>query len=124
MTAQTVAADVADERDRQDAKWGEQNHPDGTGEHSIPLRRIIFHGPAVSENGDAHYAFGLALMAKQATDQAARAGAVTWSDILLEEVFEALAEDDPVRLRAELVQVAAVAQQWVEAIDRRVEVTR
>ena len=26
-----VLQDIADERDRQDARWGEQNHPDGTG---------------------------------------------------------------------------------------------
>ena len=36
-----------------------------------------------------------------------------------EEVFEAFAEDDPKLLRAELVQVAAVALQWADAIDRR-----
>ncbi len=42
-----------------------------------------------------------------------------WRDILLEEVFEALAEEEPKELRKELVQVAAVAAQWVEAIDRR-----
>jgi hypothetical protein len=34
-------------------------------------------------------------------------------------VAEALAEDDPTLLRAELIQVAAVAVAWVEAIDRR-----
>lgn len=118
----SAAQDVTTERARQDAKWGEQNHPDGTGERSIPLGRIVYHGPAVPENGDKHYAFGLALMAKQATDQAARAGTVTWADILLEEVFEALAEGDTARLRTELIQVAAVAQQWAEAIDRRATV--
>ncbi|TIH26025.1 NUDIX hydrolase, partial [Subtercola vilae] len=42
-----------------------------------------------------------------------------WQDILLEEVFEAFAESDTSKLRTELIQVAAVAQQWVEAIDRR-----
>lgn len=30
-----------------------------------------------------------------------------------------MAEKDPVNLRAELIQVAAVAVAWVEAIDRR-----
>ncbi|HYF53037.1 MAG TPA: hypothetical protein VEA41_02135 [Salinarimonas sp.] len=44
---------------------------------------------------------------------------MTYSQILAEEVAEALAESDPMLLRAELVQVAAVAVQWVEAIDRR-----
>lgn len=46
-------------------------------------------------------------------------GIVTFRDILACEVAEAFAEEDPARLRAELIQVAAVAVQWVEAIDAR-----
>lgn len=42
-----------------------------------------------------------------------------WLHILREEVAEAFAETDPVALRGELVQVAAVAVAWAEAIDRR-----
>ena len=38
---------------------------------------------------------------------------------MFEEVAEAFAEADVRRLRAELVQCAAVAVKWVEAIDRR-----
>jgi hypothetical protein len=45
--------------------------------------------------------------------------ACTWSAILLEEVFEAMAEDDPERLQKELVQVAAVAVAWIEALNQR-----
>lgn len=112
-----VIANIINERRRQDEKWGEQNHPDGTGEKSIPLNGIV-RGPG-SVTGDKHYAFGLALQAKSSTDRKAEAGEVTFADILLEEVFEALAESDPEKLRIELVQVAAVAAQWVEAIDRR-----
>ena len=57
--------------------------------------------------------------AKKATDTAFKHGKVTYRDILLEEVFEALAESNPARLRVELVQVAAVAVAWVEKIDRQ-----
>jgi len=114
-TGRKVAADVRAERARQDQKWGEQNHPDGTGATTYPL------------NGDHHdlyataesWAEELATWSQTETDHAARTGTVSWRHILLEEVFEALAEDDPAKLRAELVQVAAVAQQWAEAIDRR-----
>ena len=91
-------ADVADERNRQDARWGEQNHPDGT-------------GGAVSE--------ALADMAKADYERAAATGAMTWELVLWEEVAEALAETDPARLREELIQVAAVAVAWAECIDRR-----
>lgn len=117
--AEAVAADVAAERARQDAKWGEQNHLDGTGRVFRPLDTIAaqssyFH--ATNRFGDAE---DLASAAKRATDVAAGHGDVRWADILLEEVFEALAEAEPQRLYDELIQVAAVAQQWAEAIKRR-----
>lgn len=114
----TVLDEVAAERERQNAKWGEQNHPNGTGPQATPLRGILFDGPVIPENGCKKYALGLSYLAKGSTDAAAAAGAVTFADILLEEVFEALAEEDPAKLRTELIQVAAVATQWVESIDR------
>jgi hypothetical protein len=109
----SAAADVAAERARQDAKWGEQHHPDGTGPDVRPLAALVANAHAQAT------APWLAARAPSITDTKANAGQVTWRDILLEEVFEALAEDDPAHLRTELVQVAAVAQQWAEAIDRR-----
>jgi hypothetical protein len=94
----SALADVVAERQRQEAKWGRQNHRNGTG----------FPG---SEN-DAKFW-------RANCDQRHRNGTGTWLDILLEEVYEAAAEDDPQKLRAELIQVAAVAVSWAEAIDRR-----
>lgn len=97
-----VLAEVRDERERQHAKWGEQNPPDGTG----PQRRQdIF---ALDPD-----------LAKGRCAVAFQEGRGTWAHILAEEVAEALVESDPAKLRAELVQVAAVAVQWIEAIDRR-----
>ncbi len=61
----------------------------------------------------------MAQVAKARTDERAADGTVEWLDILMEEVCEAAAEDDHVTLRAELVQVAAVALSWVEDIDRK-----
>jgi hypothetical protein len=94
-----VEEEIRDERRRQDAKFGEQNHPDGTG---LPVYEYA---------------------ARRHRDQAQRAaadGALAWRDVLLEEVYEALAEPkNSATLRAELVQVAAVAVAWIEAIDRR-----
>lgn len=103
-TAQ-VLLDVLDERTRQNAKWGEQNHSDGTGPDAV----WAFTGPASY----------VAQCAKRDTDEAADAGVVTWRHIIVEELAEAIAEDDVDRLRAELIQSAAVCVQWVEAIDRR-----
>jgi hypothetical protein len=119
MTADSdIAVEVLGERHRQDEKWGEQNHPDGTG----PGAPVLFGTWLMLAPPDALHearAQRLAAAATESTDAAAANGAVTWTDILLEEVLEALAEDDPVKLRVELIQVAAVAQQWVSAIDRR-----
>ena len=99
--------EVLHERRAQD-KWGEQNHPDGTG---ADVREPVQGYPFT--NGM------LADAARLYTDQAAEYGRLTYADILREEFREALAEANPGRLRAELVQVAAVAVAWVEAIDRR-----
>ncbi len=114
MTApgtQTLAVlrEVATERHEQYAKHGDQAHlPDGTGPH-VGWR---FDGAART----------LANVARGMVYERVKTGDIAFAHILLEEVFEALAEADPLRLRAELVQVAAVTVQWIEAIDDRVEV--
>jgi hypothetical protein len=97
-----VIDQVWDERRRQDDKWGEQNHPDiGPRSHADP------YPPEEADDWK-----------ERNTDRAAD-GTLSWDGILLEEVYEALSELDPAKLRAELVQVAAVAVAWIEAIDRR-----
>lgn len=102
-----VLAEVQAERERQDAKWGEQNHRDGTGPRTAAIVGMLCHADQA-----AHYA-------RLACQAAAEEGETTWRLVLAEEVLEALAESDPARLRAELVQVAAVAVAWAAAIDRR-----
>lgn len=93
----TVLSDIDDERDRQDKRWGEQNHPDGTS--------------ATREH--------FATSARRRADINAKDGSLTWLDILQEETQEAFAETDPDNLREELVQCGAVIVAWIEAIDRR-----
>lgn len=106
-----LVLDVLRERDRQDAKWGEPHEqPDGTGPYSMPLLNIL--GEMVS-------ALELADRAKRATDEAIAAGTVTLTDILLEEVFEALAEEAADPLSTELTQVAAVCVKWARIITER-----
>lgn len=108
----TALDDVAAERVAQDAKWGQQNHPDGTDTNWVDQIR-----PAFGWNGSE--AMHAAKLARSDCQRAARRGEVTWLKILREEAAEAFAETDPAKLRAELIQVAAVAVAWVEAIDRR-----
>jgi NTP pyrophosphatase (non-canonical NTP hydrolase) len=62
--------------------------------------------------------------AKQLTRYAAGGDYLSWDKILVEEVAEAVeaaANGDLTALREELVQVAAVAVAWIEAINRRID---
>lgn len=92
--------EIAAERARQDAKWGEQNWPS-----VIDANRAIW--PALAQE------------AKDECDQAMRDGTCTFMHIAYEEFAEVGAAPDDVARRAELVQLAAVCVQWIEAIDRR-----
>ena len=83
------------ERDRQEARWGHQHRDSGTSEHLTSLANMF----------------------RQACDDAERNGGATWRHVLAEEVYEAFAESDPTRLRAELVQAGAVIVAWIEDID-------
>jgi hypothetical protein len=106
-----VLAEVSEERARQDVKWGEQNHPNGTGDDRLlPAFSITYNGQATMGT--------LAYTARNWCQSLAESGTCTYAAILLEEVGEALAEEDSAALRAELIQVAAVAVAWVEKIDR------
>lgn len=111
-----VLAEVQEERERQNAKWGEQNHPNGTGPKVQPVAEIVRGRANAIVNR--HYAFGLVHQATSACQQAFAEDRGTWRDIFMEEVFESIAEDNPAKLRAELIQCAAVAVAWVEKIDR------
>lgn len=94
-----VLSEVAEERERQHEKWGEQNWPDGTSE--------LVWGPVANE-------------LRAGNDERLVIGGTHWLGILGEEMAEAFAEEGgSALLRAELVQVAAVAVAWIEAIDRR-----
>lgn len=108
----STLAEVHAERQRQDARWGEQNHPDGTGSSASLLDDI---GALWDDNSNADVADA----ARDRVEALAAVNRCTYAHILAEEFFEALAEDDPRGVRAELIQVAAVAVAWVEAIDRR-----
>lgn len=64
---------------------------------------------------------GVAVDARRDCRTAFAAGAGSWAHILVEEVAEAVdeaADGDVHDLRAELVQVAAVAVRWIRALDR------
>lgn len=96
MKAFAEAVDA--ERQNQLAKWGDQRHPDGTG------------GPVMRQRADE---------ARAQCQYLAANGGSDWRAVLLEEVYEAMAEDNPFRLRVELIQSAAVIAAWLSDLDRR-----
>lgn len=93
-----IVADLLAERDRQETKFPDQHLEAGTSSSFVNQTiRDMF---------------------REGTDVAAGIGTVTWKHVLREEVYEAFAEDEPDKLRVELVQVMAVAARWIEDIDR------
>ena len=110
-----VAADVIVERARQHGKWGAQDCPN------------LFL--------EAQYSLHASDVQRVTCQERFRQGIGSWADILLEELAEGLDEARRAAmapagsadregalndLRDELVQVAAVAAAWVEAVDREI----
>ncbi|MFD5616470.1 hypothetical protein [Kitasatospora sp. NPDC127060] len=90
-------ADIAAEHEAIRTRWGDQHHPTGAHRGFALVRRLL----------------------QYLCDRAARRGRKTWRHILIEEVFEVLAEPaDREAMRAELVQVGAVVVSMIEDLDR------
>ena len=111
MSTESILAEVAQERARQDEKWGEQNHP---------LVCQTVEDVEAEHHGHLHEAerFKFINDSRVAFSAEHSVHAEAWDSILLEEVHEAFCEYDPQRARAELIQVAAVAVAAIESIDR------
>lgn len=124
-TTASILDEIAAERARQDAKWGEQNHPDGD---PIILGRLADGGPFGTPNVVAlsladHYEIPSATRAKYICDTEAKFGGRTWPSIAVEELAEVVeaTTEGRGRTRTELVQLGAVIVAWIESIDRAVE---
>lgn len=91
-----IAHELVLETDRQLEKWGIQNHPIGNAPHYAKTADIM----------------------RAQCDGAAEAGECTWRHILLEEWWEAMGEEDPAKVREELVQAGAVIVSMISSLDR------
>lgn len=94
---QGIVDEVFAERERQVEQFGVQDIPLGTSADWKDLEDF-FRGECQAKTAD---------------------GTVTFLDVLLEEIFEVAAEEDPAKLRDEVIQAIAVGFQIVEAIDRK-----
>lgn len=118
--------DVAVERLRQNQIFGIQHHPAGTGEEvAIPLgywkpgqgafyRLEVIHGHGTIYLDPVK----LAAMLRERCRNRVADHEATWVDILMEEVFELLAETEPGKVYTEAIQVSAVAAALAESIAR------
>lgn len=101
--------EIKAERERQDLKWGEQNHP--------ILNEDLMVIPVVHTS--LYYGIPTEEAAKRKCDQRAKEGRVTFMDILVEEVSEVASSGKDIQaMREELIQVAAVAVAMIQSLDR------
>ena len=121
-----VLTDLVLRRHAQIQQWGHnETMSDGTGPD---VRWAV--GLAVDSSGTLHADTCPATYGAQALEEMVRTRydrkvqrdgveALTWVDILLEEVTEAFVEDDPAKLYSELADVGAVVVSWMEKIRQR-----
>ncbi len=105
-----VLADIIAERARQDAKWGEQNHP------------VLFNlasRQAYQQVAESWKRINDRRVGERNRDGFPPDKNAAWDGIIMEEVAEALADGDPARIREELVQAAATVVAAIECLDRK-----
>lgn len=115
-----IMKEISLERDAQDEKWGEQSHPDGTGEDNLELL-VPYYETAFNGELAVVSATQLREEMRARTELAFSQDSGTYEMILTEEWAEVLAESDPYKLRKELIQLAAVAVAWIQKLDRDIE---
>lgn len=108
-----VLGEIAAERVRQDAKWGD----DFARIPSLPHAFI----PGNADIACAVVGLPTESEAKARCERFHRAKDPCFALIAVEELAEAVAAPDDATRRGELVQTAAVIAKWIEAIDRRAE---
>lgn len=120
-----ISGEVIHEVSRAREKHGPNAHlADGTGPGETLIRDLRNEGNldiGAEDDGGINYwpsNYELELAAQQANDQH-RETPTTRLMVLLEEAFEAGAAVDATDLRAELIQVAAMAIDWIADLDDR-----
>jgi len=106
------------ERNRQLDKWGPQSWP-------MVREEEVQGGPRVSR--EQRIAFRHCLQTeetyKKRCDQRTDQGVLSWADILLEELAEAIYAKYPGHVREELVQLGAVVVAAIEDLDKKRNMT-
>jgi hypothetical protein len=124
-----VLDDIAAERQRQFAKWGDQADcadADPTLLARVKSEEWFGHPTALAVRLAAEYEVPTERRAKYTCQREADAHGGTHAGIVIEEIAELIAavahshaEDDITKMRTEAIQAAATLVQWIEAMDRR-----
>lgn len=107
-----VLQEVQAERERQDNKWGEQNHP--------CLDQVLLNrkGSCTPMRMCEEYEIPSEGRAKRKCQDAFDKGTGTFAHIAIEEMSEIVSAFNIHKRREEIIQLAAVCVAWVEKIDR------
>lgn len=115
LRTQSVLDLVSEERKRQEAMYPENDSLlDGTGPN---VRWLEVDDPGIYTKG----AEEIELALRCGYERHEETSRVTWMHLVREEVAEVFVEDDPSRLKEELIQLAALAVSWVERLNAREE---
>lgn len=107
-------AEVIEERDKQDAKWGPPKDIP-----SVSHKLLNRPNGCTGDRMLAEYDLPPEAVAKRYCDAATERGEVTMAHILLEELCEVVAAPNDNKRRKELIQLAACCVKAVEIIDMR-----
>lgn len=103
-----ISAEIFAERERQNSKWGEQNHPSVDPDIAEAGKHALCGALGIPTEDGAKF------LCVTADDNKC----LTWAHIAVEELSEAVCATNDEERRKELVQLAAVVAAWIENIDR------
>ena len=109
----TIIDEIKLERQKQDEKWGVQNHP------CLDQTLLNRDGGCTPQRMCENYEIPSETRAKVMCDDSFKKGDGTYAHIALEEFAEVISEFDITKRRQELIQLTAVCVAWIESIDRQ-----
>lgn len=112
VEARNVYTEIVFERARQDAKWGEQNHPS------------VVDAALSADERCGYYEIPTEARAKLNCDTEHQIGNGTYASIAVEELSEAVSARDDAERRVELIQLAAVVVGWIGSVDRKLKAAK
>ena len=109
---ENIFEEIANERRKQDEKWGEQNHP------CLDQTLLNRRGGCTPMRMCEEYEIPSEGRAKKKCDKAFETNKGTYTHIAVEEMSEVVSAFDIHKRREEIIQLAAVCVAWIEKIDR------